>query len=89
MTPDQAYEWLAPKLSTAERSVLNVIYKAVTKQSAVKPEKWGCHCDLDVGESPDFCVLGIGRPQDCSYAERLLREGKGRNDCEWWRIIEV
>ena len=41
MTPEQAYEWLAPKLSTEERNVLDVIYRPN------KSVGFGCHCDLE------------------------------------------
>lgn len=32
MTPEHAYDWLAPKLSTDERKVLDVIYEAAAKK---------------------------------------------------------
>ncbi|HJV95715.1 MAG TPA: hypothetical protein VJ608_06745 [Albitalea sp.] len=36
MTPQQAYEWLAPKLSTAERSALDVIFRAADASRELK-----------------------------------------------------
>lgn len=51
--------------------------------------KFGCHCDLEPGQEPDGCVLDNGRVRDCVLAERLIENGKGRNDCAEWRRIEV
>jgi len=53
------------------------------------PETYGCHCDLATyeGQKPDGCVLDIGRAVDCVYAQQLLREGKGRDDCHEWRPV--
>ena len=51
---------------------------------------YGCHCDLDPGEKPDKCVIDEGRPFDCTKAQILIRDGKGRNDCdEWKQIIRI
>ena len=49
----------------------------------------GCHVDLDHGMKPDGCVLDDGRPENCIYAKRLLREGKDKTACEYWQPIEV
>ncbi len=46
MTPKQAYEWLAPKLTSSERSALDVIFNAVP-QHTQEGLRYGCHCDLD------------------------------------------
>ena len=48
---------------------------------------YGCHCDLDPGQKPDKCVIDEGSPFDCTKAQRLLSEGKGRNDCDEWKPI--
>lgn len=37
MTPEQAYEWLAPKLSTPERQALDVIYAAAGAMQQTHP----------------------------------------------------
>lgn len=37
MTPEQAYEWLAPKLSSEERKVLDVIYLATDAVNQSQP----------------------------------------------------
>ena len=50
---------------------------------------YGCHCDLDPGMKPDKCVLDEGHSWDCTKAQQLLREGKGRNDCDEWKPIEL
>jgi hypothetical protein len=49
----------------------------------------GCHCDLEEGMEPDGCVLDEGRPEHCIYAGSLLREGKDKTACEYWKPIEV
>lgn len=38
MTPEQAYEWLAPKLSTSERKALDVIFGAVDPEIRSAPK---------------------------------------------------
>lgn len=48
MTPEQAYEWLAPKLSTSERQALDVIYQAARIQL------------VPVGKVGEVPVLGGG-----------------------------
>jgi hypothetical protein len=74
-------------------------------QKANRPERWqaiealraalaqpvphGCHVDLEEGMDPDGCVLDEGRPSNCIYARCLVREGKGKTDCEYWQPIEV
>jgi hypothetical protein len=88
MTPQQAYEWLAPKLSMDERKALDVIFAALPNNNEAYEPKYGCHCDLDPGQEPDECVLDEGRASDCVLAERLIQNGKGRDDCAEWRIIE-
>lgn len=49
----------------------------------------GCHVDLAHGRKPDGCVLDDGRPENCIYAKRLLREGKDKTACCYWKPIEV
>jgi hypothetical protein len=46
-----------------------------------KPERWGCHIDLEPGREPDKCVLELESPEDCIYARRL----KSKTDCEYWK----
>lgn len=45
--------------------------------------KFGCHCDLEEGQSPDGCVLDEGRAQDCVHA----RTGQSKASCEYWQPI--
>jgi hypothetical protein len=54
-----------------------------------EPVPHGCHCDLEEGMEPDGCVLDEGRPEHCIYAGSLLREGKDKTACEYWKQIEV
>jgi len=51
--------------------------------------EYGCHCDLDPGDKPDGCVIDEGNISDCRNAEKLIAQGKGRNDCEEWRPITI
>ena len=51
--------------------------------------RYGCHCDLDEGMVPDTCVLDEGSTHDCVYAGKLLREGKGKEQCSEWRPITL
>ncbi len=50
--------------------------------------KYGCHLDLEPGMCPDGCVLDDGSSDKCMCADRLLREGKGREDCVYWKPIK-
>ena len=52
-----------------------------------KGVKYGCHVELEPGQEPDSCVIDSGDIEDCIHAERLTKQGKGRNDCEYWRPI--
>jgi len=52
--------------------------------------KYGCHCDIENmpdGFEPDGCVIDDNMPEICVYAHKLLAEGKGKIDCEYWRPI--
>lgn len=48
-----------------------------------REERWGCHCDLDPGMTPDDCVVGGSNVGDCIYAARVSR----KEDCEYWRKV--
>jgi hypothetical protein len=65
--------------------------RAITalKAALAQPVPHGCHVDLEEGMDPDGCVLDEGRPSNCIYARCLVREGKGKTDCEYWQPIEV
>lgn len=49
----------------------------------------GCHIDLEPGQSADACVFDDGRIEDCAYAWKLQREGKGKEACAEWRPIKL
>lgn len=49
---------------------------------------FGCHCDLEPGKKPDSCVLDEGKPENCFFAEKLVKEGKNKQDCEYWHEIK-
>jgi hypothetical protein len=51
---------------------------------AVTP--WACHCDIEntVDGLPDACVFDNGDIEDCIYAVKLQREGKGKAQCKYW-----
>lgn len=45
------------------------------------------NCWLDEIEQsalPDTRVFDDGQPHNCIYAEKLMKEGKGKLDCEYW-----
>lgn len=52
-------------------------------------QKMACHCDLEntISGEPDDCVFDNGDVEDCIYAERLQREGKGKGDCKYWQPV--
>jgi len=51
---------------------------------------YGCHVEVDVGESVDDCVVNMGMPCDGMYAKTASgRERKTPNGCEYWRRIKV
>ena len=62
---------------------------AALRAALAQPVPHGCHVDLHPGMKPDGCVLDGGRPENCIYAKRLLREGKDKTACEYWQPIEV
>jgi len=49
--------------------------------------EFGCHCDLDPGMEPDGCVIDEHRLDDCVYARLLTKDGKSRDDCQYWKPI--
>lgn len=52
--------------------------------------RYGCHCDIESmgdGFEPDDCVFDNGDICNCVYATKLEREGKSRDDCEYWKPI--
>jgi len=53
-------------------------------------KRYGCHCDIDVDEQPDGCVLDYGTPADCNFAIFANgRERKSRWTCRNWRVVET
>lgn len=49
MTPEQAYDWLAPKLSTQERQALDLIYGAVQPEAVAIVQRHRRHVELSPG----------------------------------------
>lgn len=49
---------------------------------------YGCHLELEGDMQPDGCVIDDGHPDDCYVARDLVRQGKGRNACPYWRPIQ-
>jgi hypothetical protein len=39
------------------------------------------------GYKPDGCVIDDGMEDDCVYATQLVREGKGKTACKYWRPV--
>lgn len=52
-----------------------------------KPKVYGCHCELEPGQSPDECVL-TSHPDDCVHAIQLALSNKPREDCPYWREVK-
>jgi hypothetical protein len=57
------------------------------RAALAEPVPHGCHCDLEDDMAPDGCVLDDGNPDECVYARPLLRQGKGKTDCDYWQPI--
>ena len=83
----EAWEDAAPSQWTTRDEKTITALRAALAQQEQGPH--GCHCDLEEGMEPDGCVLDEGRPEHCIYAGSLLREGKDKTACEYWKPIEV
>jgi hypothetical protein len=46
--------------------------------------KYGCHCDLQPGQTPDGCVIDDNMPGLCDHAGKFLR----KEECPEWRPIK-
>ena len=77
------------RLFTAEWAGKHGATITALRAALAQPVPHGCHVDVDHGMKPDACVLDDGRPENCIYAKRLLREGKDKTACEYWQPIEV
>lgn len=65
------------------------VWLAAKEKYEPKISGYGCHCDLEPNQSPDGCVIDEGRINDCVYAKILSKEGKVRDDCEYWQPIRA
>lgn len=50
---------------------------------------YACHCDLNPGESPDACVIDLGRIADCSMALANRDKTNWKNQCPHWKPSKV
>jgi hypothetical protein len=51
-------------------------------------EQFGCHCELDVDQMPDACVMDSGiNDNDCVHAIIFRNERKTKLECRYWREI--
>jgi len=48
------------------------------------PVERKCFCDPDVQPFPAKCDWELGDPEDCIFAEKLMRENKTVDDCPHW-----
>lgn len=55
----------------------------------MEEKKYGCHCELFDGDNPDECVIDLGESDNCVWAQKLGRAGKGRNDCQYWQEVKT
>jgi hypothetical protein len=46
--------------------------------------RYGCHCDLQPGQTPDGCVIDDNMPGLCDHAGKFLR----KEECPEWRPIK-
>ena len=93
---EQALEALRHVVQQAQENLVPTIHYGPVhdtmnnlRAALAQPVPHGCHVDLHPGMKPDGCVLDDGRPENCIYAKRLLREGKDKTACEYWKPIEV
>ena len=77
------------RLFTAEWAGKHGAAIAALRAALEEPVPHGCHVDLDDDMEPDGCVLDEGSPRKCVHADRLLREGKNKTACKYWKPIEV
>ena len=64
-------------------------YQALIDALKAGPVEYACHCDLEPHMKPDGCVLDEGKPENCIYAERLVKRGLSKTDCAEWKPISV
>lgn len=55
---------------------------------AIKESKYGCWYDLEPDSEPDVCVLDYNMPGDCPYALKLVKEGRDKTACKYWRPLK-
>ena len=67
--------------------IQNILNSPSIEPPAEKPKRYGCHCDLEPGQKPDECVIDTS-PVWCVHATQLLRDGKTREDCPYWREVK-
>jgi len=58
---------------------------ALTTGAVAEPVAYGCHCDLDEGQTPDGCVIDQGNRDWCTRAQRIDR----KEDCDMWKPIAL
>ena len=60
--------------------------KFLAEEVQAPVKKFGCHCDLEPGQTPDECVMdrGDNGNKDCIYA----KPGMKKEECKYWREIE-
>ena len=80
--------WIGYDADYRPDEVDSVIDAAMNEQSPTRPTvKYGCHGYLEPHQEPDLCVFDFGNTEDCIHAEMLTKQGKGRNNCEYWKLI--
>ena len=55
-----------PEKSAGMRKLLEA--KDCFVRASLEPNKYGCYCELEPGESPDGCLIDEGRPYDCDWS---------------------
>ncbi len=71
--------------SVSTKSNLYVENNASTKEVLL----YGCHCELDEGQTPDACVIDLGRVSGCALALANRDNPNWKNKCPHWMPITL
>lgn len=54
-------------------------------ENDTKHDRWGCFCDNSQADGCVFDGADGMNIEDCTVAEKLSADGKGKTDCEYWK----
>lgn len=82
---DSLTDQLADLIRVANRLGMYDAADAVTQiHGNSERVRYGCHCDLEEGMTPDGCVIDDGTHGLCIHAKPGMR----KEQCRYWRIID-